>query len=411
MMSDDALKPKPDPGKSARAKSASKRSEQVEAAKARLSGERRAGSQNRLVDDETYGDLREDNRVVMRHQIALNLESFRAAPVDFVARPTATFPELRVVTSPFLSVIIPNYNGQRFLPTLMNALRGQSFGDFEVIVVDDASSDDSVAWLEAHWPEARVVVNRSNQGFVAACNMGADVARGRVIAFLNNDTEPDAGWTAALARAVCEYPESGIFAAKLLLFDRRDTLHSAGDTLGLDGVPRNRGVWERDMGQYDRQTAVFGGCGGAVAYRRDLWQTLKGFDDALWMYLEDVDFAFRAQLLGWGAVFVPEARVYHHLSATGGGALASYYVGRNTIWVIAKNMPRGLLLRHAPRIVAGQARIALDALRNWRGAEARARLRGMVAGLLGLPAALAKRKLIQPRRVIEDRDLLAKLAE
>ena len=135
------------------------------------------------------------------------------------------------------------------------------------------------------------------------------------------------------------------------------------------------------MGQYDRQTAVFGGCGGAVAYRRDLWQTLKGFDDALWMYLEDVDFAFRAQLLGWGAVFVPEARVYHHLSATGGGALASYYVGRNTIWVIAKNMPRGLLLRHAPRIVAGQARIALDALRNWRGAEARARLRGMVAGV------------------------------
>ena len=387
------------------------RKAQQEQAKARLAAGRRGANANPIVNDAVYGDLREENRVVMRHQIALNLDTFRAAPEDFRARPARTYPPLRPTVPPFLSVIIPNYNGVRFLPGLMAALAAQRFRDFEVIVVDDASRDGSVAWLEEHAPQVRLVVNRTNRGFVASCNSGADVARGRVLVFLNNDTEPEAGWTEALARAVCATPRAGIFAGKLLLYDRRDTLHSAGDELGCDGIPRNRGVWETDRGQYDHQTAVFGGCGGAVAYRREVWQALGGFDESFWMYLEDADFAFRAQLLGWDAVFVPEARVYHHLSATGGGALASYYVGRNTLWLIAKNMPRSLLLRNLPRIVAGQLRIAAEALAAWRGEAARARLRGQLAGLVGIGQALGKRRVIQPRRVRDDRELARRLVK
>jgi GT2 family glycosyltransferase len=408
-MSDDLLKPKPDTSKSASKKSAHKRSEQIRAAKEKLGGERTEGSQNPIVEDATYGGLREDNRVVMRHQIALNLDSFRAAPDDFQARPTRTYPALKPVASPFLSIIVPTLNGMKWLPTLMEALERQTFRDFEVIVVDDGSSDESVSWLESNYPAVRVIVNRSNLGFVASCNMGADVARGKIIVFLNNDTEPVAEWAEALALAVCSHPQAGIFASKLLLFDQRDTLHSAGDSLGIDGIPRNRGVWQRDSGQYDLQSTIFGGCGGAVAYRRELWGALGGFDEAFWMYVEDADFAFRAQLLGWDAVFVPGARVYHHLSATGGGVLASYYVGRNTIWLIAKNMPRVLLRRYALRIVGAQIGIAWDALRNWRGEAAQARLRGQVAGLLGLATALRKRRTIQPRRILDDYVLASKL--
>jgi GT2 family glycosyltransferase len=401
-MSDDSLKPKPDTSKSAAKKSASKRQAQIRAAKEKLQGERKGAGQNPLVEDATYGGLREDNRVVMRHQIALNLDSFRAAPDDFQLRPTRTYAELKPVTTPFLSIIVPTFNGMAWLPTLMGALAQQRFGDFEVIVVDDGSHDESVGWLEQNYPAARVVVNRQNQGFVASCNIGADVARGKVIVFLNNDTEPEAAWTAELARAVCANPKAGIFASKLLLFDQRGTLHAAGDSMGIDGIPRNRGVWQEDRGQYDRQAAVFGGCGGAVAYRRELWTALGGFDEAFWMYIEDADFAFRAQLLGWEARFVPEARVYHHLSATGGGVLASYYVGRNTIWLIAKNMPRTLLWRNGLRIIGAQAAIAVDALRHWRGEAARARLAGQIAGLLGLPNMLRKRRMIQPRRILDD---------
>ena len=117
------------------------------------------------------------------------------------------------------------------------------------------------------------------------------------------------------------------------------------------------------------------------------------------------------KLLGWEAVFAPAARVYHRLSASGGDELASFYVGRNTIWVVAKNMPRSLLRRHWREILGAQARVAVDALLNIRGRAAQERLRGQMAGILGLPQQLQKRRQIQPRRQIEDADLDARLVE
>jgi len=135
-----------------------------------------------------------------------------------------------------------------------------------------------------------------------------------------------------------------------------------------------------------------------VMYRRAAWEQTGGFDERLFMYLEDVDLAWRLQLAGWGAVFTPAARLYHHLSATGGGVLASFYLGRNTIWVIAKDMPGPLIRRHFGRIVRAQGRITLDALRAWRGESARARLRGQLAGVIGLPRVLGWRRQTQAAR-------------
>jgi GT2 family glycosyltransferase len=117
------------------------------------------------------------------------------------------------------------------------------------------------------------------------------------------------------------------------------------------------------------------------------------FDEALFMYLEDVDLNWRAQLAGYKAVFAPAALVYHRLSATGGGPLASYYTGRNTMWVLAKNLPGPIFRRHWRAVVGAQLRIASDALRAWRGEAARPRLRGQLAGLWGLPRWLGKRRV------------------
>lgn len=360
---------------------------------------------NAVSEDETYSSLRADNRVVMRHNIALNLESFAAATEEFTPRPGRDYTALKTVRPSFFSVVVPNYNGRRHLSTLFNALKAQTFGDFEVIFADDASRDDSVSFVEqsyAHDLDLRIMVNRQNLGFVASVNAAADAARGRVLVLLNNDTEPEPAWLAELAKAICTHPDAAIIASKLLLFDKRDSLHTAGDTLGRDGIPRNRGVWEKDNGQYDAATEIFSGCGGAVAIRREVWQALGGFDEDFWMYLEDVDFAFRAQLSGWRALLAPTARVYHKLSSSGGDDLSSYYVGRNTIWVIVKNMPTSLLARYLPQILGAQVNIALDALRNLRGTAARQRLRGQLAGLSGIPAQWRKRRLIQQRRWVED---------
>jgi GT2 family glycosyltransferase len=310
----------------------------------------------------------------------------------------------------FASVIIPNYNGKPLLATCLNALRGQTYpvDQFEVIVVDDDSTDGSVEYVRSAFAEFRVVVLERNAGFVAACNAGVAAAQGDVLVLLNNDTEAEPGWLAALVTGLMAEPEAGSAASKMLLFDRRDTLHTAGDLMGKDGIPRNRGVWEKDTGQYDQDRWVFGPCGGAAAYRREAWDQAGGFDPALFMYMEDVDLAWRLQLLGWKSIYVPEARVYHQLSATGGGVLASYYTGRNTLWVIARNWPGELFRRHWRAIVRAQLRIAADALRAWRGQAARARLRGQLAGLLGLPAAIRLRPArVHPRLVsLEDLDHL-----
>jgi GT2 family glycosyltransferase len=360
---------------------------------------------NPIVLDDAYHSLREENRVVMRRTIAVNLENFRAAPENFDPRPQRNYPTLSEVDAPFFSVVVPTHNGLRHMAGVLGALARQTLRDQEVIVVDDASADATAQWVAEHYPWVRLIINRRNLGFAASCNTGAAAARGRFVVLLNNDTEPQADWLEALARAIAVHPEAAIVTSKLLLYDRRDTLHTTGDTLGRDGIPHNRGVWEVDRGQYDAAKNVFSGCGGATAYRKDLWQALGGFDEDFWMYLEDVDFGFRARLLGCETVFAPQARVYHRLSQSGGDTLASYYVGRNTIWLIAKNMPRTLLLRNAPQIAASQVQIALEALRSWRGDAAQARLRGMWAGIMGLPQQLAKRRAIQPRRQIEDAEL------
>ena len=312
---------------------------------------------------------------------------------------------------PLVSVIIPNYNGRRFLKTCLSAMRGQTYpaDKLEVILVDDASTDDSVDYVYHYFPEVQVLQLPHNSGLAVACNQGAKMARGDIIVLLNNDTEAESYWVEALVKALDEHSWAGAAASKMLLFDRRTVLHSAGDMVGIDGLPRNRGVWEEDHGQYDADRVVFGGCGGAVAYRRQVWEEVGGFDEALFMYLEDVDLAWRMQLRGWGTVFAPAARVYHHLSATGGGTLASFYTGRNTIWVIAKNMPSPLLRRYWRQVIGAQVRIARAAISSWRGEAARARLRGQIMGLLGLPRILRRRRQIQRHRRISLEELDALL--
>lgn len=281
---------------------------------------------------------------------------------------------------PSAAVIIVNWNGKEYLRVCLDSLRRQTHPNFEVIVVDNGSTDGSLEMLRETYPEVRVLALGRNYGFVVASNRGAALSDAEILVMLNNDTEAEPQWLEALCRALAEHPEAGSAASKMLLYDRRDTLHSAGDVLGPDYMPRNRGVWEKDEGQYDEDVWVFGPCGGAAAYRRSMWEQLGGFDERLFMYLEDVDLAWRAQNAGWKCIFVPEARVYHHLSATGGGVIASYYVGRNTILLHRRYLTPRQWLRALP----AHAKVVWDALRAWRGDAARARLRGVWHGIRGV---------------------------
>jgi GT2 family glycosyltransferase len=300
-----------------------------------------------------------------------------------------------------VSIIIPNWNGAAHLPVCLNALRAQTFRDFEVIVADNASTDDSLALLARDYPEARAIRLDRNLGFTGACNAGLRAARGEILILLNNDTEADPRWLDEVLAAFERHPQAGIVASKMLLFDRRNVLHTAGDLFRVNGTPANRGVWETDNGQY-AEGPVFSANGGSAAYRRAMLDQIGLLDDDFFYSCEDADLAWRAQLAGWPAIYAPRAVVYHRLSASGGGATASFHDGRNFIYLLAKDVPGSVWRGHWAKIIAAQLRITWEALRAWRGAAARARLRGQLAGLLGLPKMLHKRRRVQAARTVSD---------
>ncbi|MCY4010093.1 MAG: glycosyltransferase family 2 protein [Anaerolineaceae bacterium] len=297
-----------------------------------------------------------------------------------------------------LSIIIPNWNGLRYLPVCLASLQRQDHAPLEIFVVDNASQDGSCDYLRSEHPRVKLLELAQNRGFTGACNEGLRAARGEFLALLNNDTEVDERWAGAVVAAMKRHPEVGSIASKMLLYDRRDVIHTAGDYFTRDGCAGNRGVWERDQGQYEREEWVFSACGGAAVYRRSMLCDIGLLDDDFFFSGEDVDLGWRAQLRGWRCLYVPQAVVYHHLSASGGGVTASYYDGRNSIAVLIKNLPAALWWRYGAKIIWRQCRRAGAALRSWRGAEARAQLRGMMAGLLWLPKMLRKRREVQASR-------------
>jgi GT2 family glycosyltransferase len=310
---------------------------------------------------------------------------------------------------PTISIVIPHWNGRHHLDDCLSALRRQTFTDFEVILMDNGSTDGSQAYVRDCFPEVRLVELGENLGFTGACNAGYAVAQGEIIVLLNNDTEADEGWLTAVCQAFLNHPNVGMVASKMLLFDRRDHLHTAGDFYRVDGIPGNRGVWQRDVGQYDQEEIVFSACGGTAAYRRTMLEEIGFLDDDFYFSCEDVDIGWRANLAGWQVLYVPTAVVYHKLKATGGSVTGSYYDGRNFLYLIWKNYPLSLWRHHWRDVLQSQLSITFAALKAWRGEAARARLRGQLAGLWGIFKMWPKRRQVQALRRVDDERLTAVL--
>lgn len=300
--------------------------------------------------------------------------------------------------TPLFSVVIPHWNGKQHLQTCLDALRRQTYPALEILLVDNASTDGSQDYVRANYPEVKIVQLDKNYGFTGGCNAGFKAAQGEYIALLNNDTEVEPTWAAALVNAFEQYPDAGFVASKMKLFDKRDHLHAAGDFYGVDGWPGNRGAWQKDEGQFDHESYVFSACAGSSAYRREMLDEIGLLDDSFFFSMEDIDLAWRAQMTGWRCLFVPSAVVYHKVSATGGGTTSSFYDGRNAIYVLVKDFPAPLFRKYWRRILTKYAGVAWEAARAWRGAAARARLRGMATGLIRIPWLLTKRQQVQQLR-------------
>ncbi len=299
-------------------------------------------------------------------------------------------------------IIIPNWNGRALLGDCLAALRAQTHQDFEIVVIDNGSSDGSVEWLRANWPAARLIANDANRGFAAAINQGIQASSSRYVATLNNDTQADPTWLAALVEAIESAERIGMCASKMVFADRPHIINSTGICVDKAGIAWDRRGGEPDDERESQPVEVFGPCAGAALYRRAMLDEIGLFDEAFFAYLEDVDMAWRARRAGWRCLYAPAARVLHCHSATGveGSPFKSFHLGRNKVWLIVRNYPFKQLWMYAPLVALYDAAAVMYALAARRDIHA---LRGRLAGLAGAGKMWRKRQeaASSPRRDLE----------
>jgi GT2 family glycosyltransferase len=252
---------------------------------------------------------------------------------------------------PLISVIVVNYNGKKFLSDCFNSLIHQTYSPFEMIMVDNASNDGSVGYVQKNFPDVKMFTQSTNLGFAGGTNVGIRVAKGEFIFTLNNDTIADSHMLEEIVRPMQLDLCVGVCGSKMLLPDGR--INSTAICISRSGAAWDRGMGEPDRGQYDLPEEVFGACAGAALYRRSMLEEIGLFDEDFFLFMEDVDLAFRAQLSGWKCMYVPSARVVHiHGGTAGPGSdMAVYYGNRNLLWNVIKNFPLKTLLFSSPWII------------------------------------------------------------
>jgi hypothetical protein len=256
-------------------------------------------------------------------------------------------------TAPTISVVIPTFNGSRYIPDCLNSLEQQLRKPDEIILVDDGSTDGTASVVASSYPKVRQIRLESNRGFAAAANEGIRHARGDYIALLNNDTRAAPQWLSELKRTLDENPSVGSCSSKMLFADRPNVINSIGIGFTRAGTAFDVGYGKKDGDEFSRSRPTFGACAGAAMYRRKLFDDIGLFDEDLFMWYEDADISFRAQLAGYRCLYVPTAVVYH----VGGGTAPPnnkahiYYCSRNQILVLAKNLPDSLRYRYFSRLI------------------------------------------------------------
>ncbi|WP_187368935.1 glycosyltransferase family 2 protein [Baekduia soli] len=283
-----------------------------------------------------------------------------------------------------VAVVVPNRDGRRWLPGLIDSLRAQTRSPDRLIVVDDGSRDESVAWLRAQGID---VVGRGQPGgFAAAVNLGiASVADCDAVALVNTDVVLAPDWVARMAGVLEAAPEAGSVACKMVGMDDPGLIDDAGDTLRRDGVCEQRGHGRRDTdppSRFGEAGEIWGACAGAALYRRDAVVAAGGFDERYGMYLEDVDLALRLRLAGWTCRYEPA--VARHAGG-GSGAAVGFWVARNSLLLVTRWFP----LRWAPFVAYRQAGWLVSAA---RGGTLRGHLRGLAAGLRDARGSLRARR-------------------
>ncbi|MCR5107573.1 MAG: glycosyltransferase family 2 protein [Lachnospiraceae bacterium] len=254
-----------------------------------------------------------------------------------------------------VTIVIPNYNGIRFIKDCLDSLKEQTFTDYDIIVVDNASKDGSPELVEEDYPYIKLIKNDENYGFARAVNQGIQNTDSDYVILLNNDTVTDPFFVQELYSSIKDRDDVFSCQAKMLKLYERDRIDSAGDLYCALGWAFSLGKDEK-ADRYVRTERIFSSCAGAAIYRREIFEKIGYFDERHGSYLEDVDIGYRANISGYKNLFVPEAKVFHAGSGSSGSRHNSFKVrlaSRNSVFVIHKNMPSLQIILNLPFLMVG----------------------------------------------------------
>ena len=254
-----------------------------------------------------------------------------------------------------VTVVIPNYNGIKYIRDCMDSLRRQNYESFEVLVIDNASKDGSLEILKQEYSEARVIALEENTGFCYAVNLGIRESNTPYVILLNNDTIVKTDFIAALVRAIEEQEDIFSVSAQMLSMEDENILDGAGDGYNILGWAYARGKGQA-ADKFSEKTEVFSACGGAAIYRKSIIEQIGYFDENHFAYLEDVDIGYRARIYGYRNMYEPDAKVIHAGSAVSGSRYNEFktkLASANNAYVVVKNLPLLLLIINAPFLLLG----------------------------------------------------------
>lgn len=309
-----------------------------------------------------------------------------------------------------VAVVIVNANAGELLDRALASVERQTVAPHRVIVIDNASSDDSLAGIDERNPTVELIRLDENVGFATANNIGvAAAADCDWVALLNPDAFPEPRWLEELLAAAAASPQFTFFASRLVKADEPGELDGTGDSYHVSGW-----AWRRDHGRPIEGTTlgadeIFSPCAAAALYRREAFLSVGGFDESYFCYFEDSDLSFRLRLAGHRCLYVPCAVVHHVGSAIAGreSDFSVYHSQRNMVWTYVKDMPSPLVWIHLPHhLFVNVLCLAWYALRG----QGRVVLKAKRDALRGLPGVLRKRRAIQEARAVRAGTLEAVLA-